>query len=1218
MFLKKKFGFIVTNDDYVVRDHQLYGKRMMPGVVFLDVVFRYVKSNGYDVSKLELKNVVFKEPIVTSEHLDRKVQVFIYEDDDHYFINAQSIEFSNGKVCGNEWHDNFEAELHECNETSECRIDIESLEQGANEIKDMDSCYEFCRKVGLVHYDFMKLLGKVYIANDYILAKVWLSDLGESVRTDFLMHPAFLDGSLSVPGALGIDQEDIDVASRRPYIPMFIGRFNVRRGLPKICYVYIDKKNVRTDQIALTQKRDINYYNVEIFDENGIRVVFYEKFGVKMVRNQETIDKLSVEKKSDETLNEKSDITEDNNESDINAESGITNTILRMVADTIKCKPEEIDQDLDYYDLGLDSKDLLDIVKMIEKKIGQKLYPTLLFEYSTIKQLSDYLEETYGNRLENEKKHKNLDKSCDSVFYAPYWRKRKLKHSKGKKEKALFIYYLDDALGNWIKNKSIFQEMKHVALCDDIDDKKIIQSMIDESTDIENIYFVAKTSDFIGTENCEKMINAENNGILTLFNIVSQLINKKLIRKIRKLAVITDNCFKIDESSSSFSFSNAIFGFLRTLSIEYPKTEVISIDLNKNELFVLSDNEQQNIYNNIVTVNSTFPFHEFAIRKEFLYEKKIGVLEEYNLKTSKFVQNGTYLIVGGAGGIGFELCKYLVNNYNANVVITGRSELNGQKKRMIDEISKNVLYLRADVTNISDMQIVRNRVHDLFGRVNGVVHSAVSLHDGLIDKMTVDSLQNVLAPKCIGSVVLYDVFSPDIPDFFLFFSSTQSLFSSYGQGNYTAACSFEDGYAESADLLSKSDIKVINWGYWGSVGIAARNADSRENLEIGGAISITPEEGMRYIETVLSEKSDHVIVVKAKEQVLLGSGVDVDQKIPKSNCIIEADEKELDDMKRNYEVQKSYTESDLFKNNESSLNGRFLNEYSEKIKLIGMGEKNSLDYFKDFWYNFKHEKYLPIGNENLSEEFLKRSSKKDKILHLIFNTENTGKMEVITSGDGRPVLFIDGFGLTASQWYYQFKELNSDYQLIAVHIPGVGLSEGKNNDVSLRTIADQFVAVLDLLSIKSKVTIITSSWGGLIGQIMSVKYPYKVNALIMSGGFARFNSKEVHFRDVIKRDFENIHAMTHYDLIRKSEYLNSVSLNYSDYFSTEDIVNDIKVPTLIIYGEQDMVVDQKLTLQLIDRIPNAEVYPISNAGHVPNITHYKLFNEKVVDFIKRH
>jgi pimeloyl-ACP methyl ester carboxylesterase/acyl carrier protein/phospholipid N-methyltransferase len=60
-------------------------------------------------------------------------------------------------------------------------------------------------------------------------------------------------------------------------------------------------------------------------------------------------------------------------------------------------------------------------------------------------------------------------------------------------------------------------------------------------------------------------------------------------------------------------------------------------------------------------------------------------------------------------------------------------------------------------------------------------------------------------------------------------------------------------------------VKIINWGYWGSVGVASTD-NYRKLMSSQGIIPITPEEGMESVIRVLSYPIDQVIPVKIDEQ----------------------------------------------------------------------------------------------------------------------------------------------------------------------------------------------------------------------------------------------------------------------------------------------------------------------------------------------------------------
>jgi hypothetical protein len=81
-----------------------------------------------------------------------------------------------------------------------------------------------------------------------------------------------------------------------------------------------------------------------------------------------------------------------------------------------------------------------------------------------------------------------------------------------------------------------------------------------------------------------------------------------------------------------------------------------------------------------------------------------------------------------------------------------------------------------------------------------------------------------------------------------------------GQANYAAGCTYGDAVAKAARRHGLP-VRIINWGYWGDVGVVA-SQDYRERVRAMGLGSIAPDEGMAVVESVL--RSDLVEVTAAR------------------------------------------------------------------------------------------------------------------------------------------------------------------------------------------------------------------------------------------------------------------------------------------------------------------------------------------------------------------
>ena len=64
-----------------------------------------------------------------------------------------------------------------------------------------------------------------------------------------------------------------------------------------------------------------------------------------------------------------------------------------------------------------------------------------------------------------------------------------------------------------------------------------------------------------------------------------------------------------------------------------------------------------------------------------------------------------------------------------------------------------------------------------------------------------------------------------------------------------------------------------------------------------------------------------------------------------------------------------------------------------------------------------------------------------------------------------------------------------------------------------------------------------------------------------------------------------------------------------------DRAEAIRVPTLVVVGDQDLVTPVELSSELVDLIPDASMQVIAGAGHLGNIERPAEFNRAIEDFI---
>jgi len=135
-----------------------------------------------------------------------------------------------------------------------------------------------------------------------------------------------------------------------------------------------------------------------------------------------------------------------------------------------------------------------------------------------------------------------------------------------------------------------------------------------------------------------------------------------------------------------------------------------------------------------------------------------------------------------------------------------------QKPAAIEALGSDVLCLQADVADQAQMQVVFDEIGARFGRIDGVIHTAGVLGQGLIRNQTPAEIERVLAPKVAGSQILAALVNPYQPDFFLLCSSMSSVAPIKGQLDYCAANAFLDAFAAYNSRHRGVRTISVDWG----------------------------------------------------------------------------------------------------------------------------------------------------------------------------------------------------------------------------------------------------------------------------------------------------------------------------------------------------------------------------------------------------------------------
>lgn len=210
-------------------------------------------------------------------------------------------------------------------------------------------------------------------------------------------------------------------------------------------------------------------------------------------------------------------------------------------------------------------------------------------------------------------------------------------------------------------------------------------------------------------------------------------------------------------------------------------------------------------------------------------------------------RDGGYLIVGGMGGLGFVVARWLSEHDAGLIVLNGRSAPSDDVAAAIAELTAaghRIEVVTGDIAEPGTAERLVHAVENAGFRLAGVLHSAMVLADEIVLNMTDAAARRVFAPKVTGSWRLHQATAHLDLDWWLVFSSAAALLGTPGQGAYAAANSWLDGLVAYRRSLGLPAVG-INWGPWAEVGRAQFFADL-------GVSMITAEQGLAAMQTVLA------------------------------------------------------------------------------------------------------------------------------------------------------------------------------------------------------------------------------------------------------------------------------------------------------------------------------------------------------------------------------
>ncbi len=240
------------------------------------------------------------------------------------------------------------------------------------------------------------------------------------------------------------------------------------------------------------------------------------------------------------------------------------------------------------------------------------------------------------------------------------------------------------------------------------------------------------------------------------------------------------------------------------------------------------------------------------------------------------------------------------------------------------------------------------------------------------------------------------------------------------------------------------------------------------------------------------------------------------------------------------------------------------------------------------------------------------------------------------------VILSHSLGSSMILWDPQMEALKPYFQILRYDIRGHGKSEGGRGPFTLEQLGEDAIGLLNHLGIK-QVHWIGISMGGMIGQAVALRYPSRLKTLVLCDTAAiippeaqsiwqeridqvRERGMASQLEATMERWFTPSFLATNPPILSKirSQFLSTSVEGYVNCIEAIRRLNylnrlsEIRIPTLILVGEDDPGTPVAASEAIHQRIPGSTLRIIPSARHLSNVEQPEIFNQHLLEFLKKY
>jgi pimeloyl-ACP methyl ester carboxylesterase len=250
-------------------------------------------------------------------------------------------------------------------------------------------------------------------------------------------------------------------------------------------------------------------------------------------------------------------------------------------------------------------------------------------------------------------------------------------------------------------------------------------------------------------------------------------------------------------------------------------------------------------------------------------------------------------------------------------------------------------------------------------------------------------------------------------------------------------------------------------------------------------------------------------------------------------------------------------------------------------------------------------------------------------------------------GEGEPLITIPYLAADQACYAFQVAEYAKHFTCYTVDLRGAGLSSKPAGDYTTELLAADIAAFMEAAGIESA-HVFGLSLGAAVGMWLAAKHPDKVRSLSLHSAWDAtdpFLRVALESWRIMARGLDSVTEMVIAGIFpwcftpelyaARPEYIDSLAdfvrsrpmppvdafMRQSEAALGHDassILSAIQAPTLITFGEHDVVTSTRFAEPLTTAISGSELIVFANAAHAPIYEITEEFNQRTLDFLLRH